>query len=182
MWEKCLFCDFGKESIHNIRNFERKFGFRYLSCYENLLVICVDQYFHFVQLPKLQFVWAMLHLTSLWTDSWDICVLLECDWLFSVIQPPKVALYMGMLLWSDFLRPISWELWANFVTIDIVTIMTGGLIEKKLQSCWSLMTVSLGVIREVTKSLDTFTTLTCSFVSVVLDNLSVVEVGHCIWG
>jgi hypothetical protein len=82
----------------------------------------------FIHLPKPQFVWAMLHLTSLWTNSWDICVLLECDWFFSVIQPPKVALYMGMLLWSDFLGPTSGELWANFVTIDIVTIMTSGLI------------------------------------------------------
>jgi hypothetical protein len=129
-------------------------GLKTWAVMRNLLVICVDHYFHFVQLPKLQFLWAMLHLTSLWTNSRDICILLECDWFMNVIQPSKVALYMGMLLWSDFLGPISWELWANFVTIDIVTIMTSGLIEKKLESCWSLMTLSLGVIEEVTKSLD----------------------------
>lgn len=82
-------------------------GLKTWAVMRNLLVICLDHYFQFVQLPKLQFVWAMLHLTSLWTDSWDIRVLLECDWFFSVIQPPKVALYMGMLLWSDFIGPIS---------------------------------------------------------------------------
>jgi hypothetical protein len=34
MWEKCLFCHFGKESIHNIWNSERKFGFGDLSWYD----------------------------------------------------------------------------------------------------------------------------------------------------